>query len=210
MSGNNLESQFDQWASSYDGDVRDKGTFPFDGYSRVLDRVIDRANIESGMEVLELGPGTGNLTERLAAEGAAVWAVDFSAEMLALAQEKAPTAHFAKAHLLDEYPPDFHRQYARIVSTYTFHELPLADKLSLLRRLVDGYLRADGIIIIGDIGFYDAADRDAVKQRAGDLWEDEHYWLLSVTKAAVRGMNLVLDWQQVSSCGIVLSVWLRL
>lgn len=37
----------------------------------MLDRVVDLAAIEPGMEVMELRPGTGNLTQRLVDAGAA-------------------------------------------------------------------------------------------------------------------------------------------
>ena len=153
MDKNNLQEQFDRWAASYDNDVKDGGGFPFEGYDRVLERVIELAAIEPGMEVLELGPGTGNLTARLAERGAAVWALDFSAEMLARARARVPAAHFAQVHLLGDYPPDFHRPFDAVVSTYTFHEFPLPDKLALLRRLFTDHLRPGGAVVIGDIGF---------------------------------------------------------
>jgi putative AdoMet-dependent methyltransferase len=206
MSVKSLESQFDRWAPSYDADVRDDRGFPFDGYERVLDRVVELAGLRPGMEVLELGPGTGNLTARLIAAGAAVWAVDFSAEMLARAKEKAPTARFAKAGLMDDYPPEFYRPFDRIVSTYTFHELPLADKLTLLRRLADDYLRPGGAIVIGDIGFPDAQARDAMREATGAGWDEEYYWLRDETAAALRALGLGLVWEQLSSCGAVLSI----
>ena len=130
-----LQAQFDRWASTYDADVAGGVGFPFAGYDRVLARVVELADLTPGVVVLELGPGTGNLTARLAERGAAVWALDFSAEMLARARARVPAAHFAQAHLLGDYPPDFHRPFDRVVSTYTFHEFPLPDKLALLRRL---------------------------------------------------------------------------
>jgi putative AdoMet-dependent methyltransferase len=206
MSANDLESQFDRWASSYDADVSKGVGFPFDGYDRVLDRVVELAAITPGMEVLELGPGTGNLTAQLVAAGAAVWAVDFSAEMLALAREKAPTARFAQAGLMDDYPPDFRRPYARVVSTYTFHELPLADKLILLRRLVDEYLHPGGRIIIGDIGFPDGAARDAMRAAAGNAWDEEQYWIMDEIGPQLLAAGFFLEYEQLSSCGQVVAM----
>lgn len=203
-----LQSQFDHWAASYDADVTNSAagaSFPFDGYDRVLARVVELAALEPGMEVLELGPGTGNLTARLVEAGAAVWALDFSAEMLARARAKVPAARFAQAHLLGDFPPAFHRPFARVVSTYTFHEFPLADKLALLRRLFDDYLRPGSYAVIGDIGFPDAAALDAIRRAAGDAWDEEYYWLLDETAMAFQDMKLVLDWQQISRCGAVIS-----
>jgi putative AdoMet-dependent methyltransferase len=146
------------------------------------------------------------LTARLIAAGAAVWAVDFSAEMLVRARVKAPAAVFAQAGLMDDYPPEFRRPFDRVVSTYTFHELPLADKVTLLRRLAGEYLHPNGYIVLGDIGFPNAAARDAIKQRAGDAWDDEFYWLLDEISIALHEMKLVLHWHQISSCGVVISL----
>jgi putative AdoMet-dependent methyltransferase len=206
MSVENLESQFDRWAATYDADVRDGAGFPFDGYDRVLDRVVELAGIAPGLAVLELGPGTGNLTARLIAAGAAVWAVDFSAEMLARAREKAPTARFVQAGLMDDYPPEFRQPFDSVVSTYTFHELLLTDKLTLLRRLADDYLRPGGRIVIGDIGFPDADARNAVKRRAEDSWEDEHYWIIDEATSALRVLGFELTYEHLSPCAVVLTL----
>jgi putative AdoMet-dependent methyltransferase len=206
MSDQNLQQQFDHWASSYDKDVKQDGGFPFEGYDRVLDRVIALVAIEPGMEVLELGPGTGNLTARLVAAGAAVWALDFSAEMLARARQKVPTARYTQAGLLDDYPPDFHRPFARVVSTYTFHELPLADKLTLLRRLAGDCLQPDCLIVIGDVGFPNAAARDAVRDAAGDAWDEEYYWIMDEAGPALRAAGFAVQYEQHSSCGLTLVI----
>ena len=171
---NDLQAQFDRWAAAYDADVAASAAegesgghgFPFAGYDRVLARVVALAAVAPGMAVLELGPGTGNLTAQLVARGAAVWALDFSAEMLARARVRVPTATFAQAHLLGDYPPDFHRSFACVASTYTFHELPLPDKLTLLRRLFADHLRPGGAVAIGDVG--SAAKWVSVK-RAGEM-----------------------------------------
>ena len=211
-----LQSQFDAWAAAYDADVAASAAdgaaggvgFPFAGYDRVLARVAELADLAPGMAVLELGPGTGNLTARLAERGAAVWALDFSAEMLARARARArvPAAYFAQAHLLGDYPPDFHRPFDRVVSTYTFHEFPLPDKLALLRRLFTDHLRPGGAVVIGDIGFPTAAARDALRDAAGEGWDDEYYWIMDEVEPALHKAGFVVSWAQLSSCGVVLSV----
>jgi len=209
-----LQSQFDAWAAAYDADVAASAAdgaaggvgFPFAGYDRVLARVVELADLTPGVVVLELGPGTGNLTARLAERGAAVWALDFSAEMLARARARVPAAHFAQAHLLGDYPPDFHRPFDRVVSTYTFHEFPLPDKLALLRRLFTDHLRPGGAVVIGDIGFPTAAARDALRDAAGEGWDDEYYWIMDEVEPALHKAGFVVSWAQLSSCGVVLSV----
>jgi len=209
-----FQSLFDRWAASYDADVAASAAegaagghgFPFAGYDRVLARVVELAAPAPGMVVLELGPGTGKLTARLVERGAAVWALDFSAGMLARARARVPAAHLAQAHLLGDYPPDFHRPFDVVVSTYTFHEFPLPDKLALLRRLFAEHLRPGGSVVIGDIGFPTAAARDAVRDAAGDGWDDEHYWIMDEASPALRDAGLAVDYEQLSNCGIIVRI----
>ena len=204
-----LQAQFDAWAAGYDVDVarsRDDDAFPFAGYERVLARVVGLAAPAPGMAVLELGPGTGNLTAQLAARGAAVWALDFSAKMLARIRVRVPAAHLAQAHLLGDYPPDFYRPFDAVVSTYIFHEFPLPDKLALLRRLFADHLRPGGVAVIGDIGFPTAAPRDAVREAAGDGWDDEHYWIMDEAKPRLREAGLAIEYEQLSSCGMTVRI----
>ena len=206
MTNSSLETQFNQWAPTYDRDVRDESGFPFSGYTQVLERVISLARIEAGTQILELGAGTGNLTRKLVDAGAVVWALDFSSDMLAIATEKVPEAQFGQADLQAEYPPPFQQKYDRIVSTYTFHELPLTTKLELLRRLADSYLAPGGVIVIGDIGFAHAAAREFVGVASGEAWDDEYYWIQDEATTALRAEGMALAWEQVSDCGVVIEI----
>jgi putative AdoMet-dependent methyltransferase len=206
----NLPDDFDRWAPTYDADVsagtgEGDGRFPFDGYDRVLARVVELAAPLPGMAILELGAGTGNLTARLVETGAEVWALDYSGEMLAIARQKVPGAQFVQAGLLSDYPDALRRRYACVASTYTFHELPLSDKLTLLERLFADYLQDDGLVVVGDIGFLDAPAREGIKAAAGDAWDEEYYWLADETAAAADFLGLDHSWEQVSSCGAVLT-----
>lgn len=206
MDHSEQQADFDRWAATYDADVAGGAGFPFDGYERVLARVVALAAPAPGRTLLELGPGTGNLTARLLAGGAAVWAVDFSAEMLAIARTRAPAAHFAQAHLLGDFPPDVRRPYDAVVATYVLHEFPTAGKLALLRRLADEYLRPGGRIVAGDIGFPTAAARDAMRRASGDAWDEEHYWIMDEIGPDLRAAGFALDYEQLSSCGLVLTL----
>jgi len=144
------------------------------------------------------------LTARLVDAGAAVWALDFSAGMLARTHARVPRATFAQAHLLGDYPPDFRRPYDRVVATYVFHEFPDDAKLELLRRLAAGHLRPDSRVVIGDIGFADAATRDRARRAAGPAWDEEHYWIMEEMGPRLRGDGWTVAWEQVSAFGLAL------
>ncbi|MCF0122187.1 MAG: methyltransferase domain-containing protein [Lachnospiraceae bacterium] len=59
----------------------------YDGWSVYLIKLLRSYGIEDGL-ILELGCGTGNMTERLAAAGFDMIGVDYSGEMLKIAQKK--------------------------------------------------------------------------------------------------------------------------
>jgi putative AdoMet-dependent methyltransferase len=89
-----LASDFDPWAESYDQDLLTSSEFPFAGYERVLERVVAMADVHAGMDVLDLGTGTGNLAVCFAELGCHLWCTDFSEPMLAKAREKLPQAQY--------------------------------------------------------------------------------------------------------------------
>ena len=109
-------SLFDNWAKTYDASVQEALDFPFDGYELVLDEVARLAAVQLGMRILELGIGTGTLTKRLVNSGCAIWGVDFSTEMLALAQVNLPQIVLVQADILGDWPVELNRRYDRIVS----------------------------------------------------------------------------------------------
>lgn len=205
MTTDDPRSNFDAWAPTYDRDVVDDGQFPFDGYGRVLDRLVELAAVSPGLPVLELGVGTGNLTRRLADEGGDVWGVDFSPAMLALADEKVPSANLAQADLTAPLPAAYRQPFPLIVSSYVFHEFPTDGKRALLQRLLETHLAPGGRILIGDIGFPDDAAREAVRAAAGERWEDEYFWLADEAVTLAADLGLAVAYEQLSSCAVVVA-----
>lgn len=45
---------FDDWAPTYDQNVRLQG-FPFAGYEHTLDEIVKEAELKAGMKILDLG-----------------------------------------------------------------------------------------------------------------------------------------------------------
>lgn len=94
-----IRSGYDRWASVYDHDAN-----PMPALEAPLVR--EQVGDVRGMSALDLGCGTGRHALWLSASGAAVTAVDFSAEMLVQAQSKvgAETIHFIEHDLHDRLP----------------------------------------------------------------------------------------------------------
>ena len=87
------DKKFDQWANAYEDDVfhSDKeNTYPFAGYRKVLGYIYDMVMQKRSADVLELGFGTGVLTNKLYEGGCTIYGQDFSKTMIRIAGKKMP------------------------------------------------------------------------------------------------------------------------
>jgi putative AdoMet-dependent methyltransferase len=192
-------SDFDPWAESYDRDVMTSADFPFAGYERVLETVVTQADAFAGMDVLDLGTGTGNLAVRFSVLGCNLWCTDFSESMLDKARVKLPAAQFFCHDLRAEWPAILERRFDRVVSGYVFHHFELEKKVSLCRELVTQRLAPQGRLVIADLSFPSQVAMDEFKTRIDD-WEDEFYWLADVSVRALGDAGLNAIYEQVSPC----------
>ena len=193
-------SDFDPWAKTYDDDVREQSVFPFDGYARVLETIVNLAEPRGGMSVLDLGTGTGNLAVMFAERGCDLWCTDFSEAMLVKAREKLPQAHFVLSDLRADWSPELDRRFDRIVSAYVFHHLELDAKVRVCRELVTKRLAPNGTLIIGDLSFPNKVEMDRFARSVGDLWDEEFYWLADESIPALEAAGLTVSYQQISAC----------
>ena len=92
---------FDGWAEDYDQSITNTPNFPFTGYEKILNTVVELADPQPGMRVLDLGTGTGNLALRFEALGCEIWGDEWEEEYYWLADES--TAAFAEIGLRVEY-----------------------------------------------------------------------------------------------------------
>lgn len=197
-----LINGFDQWAQTYDQEVlAPADNFPFAGYAQALTTVWEQAAPSPGMSILDLGVGTGNLSQLFADAGCQVLGVDFSAEMLAKTSIKLPQLDLVQVDLtLDEWPAALNRRFDRIVSNYVFHEFPLEMKLRILTRLARNNLAADGRIVIGDIIFPTTADLNRTRTELADAWEEEFYWAADETRMLLEPAGWKLTYLPTSFC----------
>lgn len=154
---------FDQWAPTYDDTVfRADAADGFEAYEQILNRVADMAEAKPGRRVLDVGTGTGNLAEVLAARGASVVAVDPSAEMRRQAGRKLPGVPVLDGHFLSLPVED--ASCDAVVSTYAFHHLTDEEKAQGAREVLR-VLRPGGRFVLGDIAWADEAAREAMVRR---------------------------------------------
>lgn len=202
MTQQDLQAQFDEWAQTYDTELKSAtDQFPFAGYQETLETVWRGAEAGSRMTVLDVGVGTGNLAQFFIEAGCHVLGVDFSAEMLARAGEKFPQLELVQADLtLAAWPSALNRRFQRVASNYVFHEFPMQIKQRLLNRLARRHLHPRGRIVIGDISFPTKAALEKTRREAGDAWEEEYYWILDQTREALEPAGWHIAYRQTSFC----------
>ena len=170
---------FDLWAGGYDKSVRlaDEGdTYPFAGYKDVLAAIYAAVRQNGARSILDVGVGTGLLSGRLYRDGCAVAGVDFSARMLAQAQEKMPDAQLIQWDFTCGLPPQLDGVYFdAIVSTYALHHLKGEVQIRFIGRLLN-HLKPGGGLWIGDVAFVSRAALEACRQKNIQRWDgDEDY-----------------------------------
>lgn len=190
-------SEFEEWAGRYDDTVLQSRSFPFRGYTELLDTVVKIAKPAPGMQVLDLGSGTGNLALRFANANSHVWCTDFSPAMLEMAKVKIPGASFAVYDLLGPYPAIMPAGFDRIVSAYTFHHFQIEKKVDIIKELFS-HLRPGGSITIGDISFPDSASLETARRKYKEDWDEEYYWIADSDARAIQIPGTEVKYRQVS------------
>lgn len=207
----------DEEAPGYDADVRDEADPIRAGYDAVLAWVAERARCDPTSRVLDLGSGTGNLSQRLSAWRELV-CVDVSREMTRLAREKLgarPGVSFVHADLLEFFDTPG-PAFDAVVSTYAVHHLDATEKPVLFERIRER-LAPDGRVAFGDLMFEDAAARDALlagyracgRGELADDIEDEFFWDLSEAVAHLEALGFEVEKRRFSELGFGIAGALR-
>lgn len=197
---------FDLWADGYDKAVGlsdDEQSYPFAGYKGVLARIYQLVMAKEKAKVLNIGFGTGTLTQKLYERGSEIWGQDFSSRMLELANAKMPNAHLFQGDFSQGLvEPLLQNSYDFIVATYSLHHLTDDNKIRFIQAMTE-LLSEDGAILIGDVAFANRNDLERCRENAGEEWDDEEiYFVFDEMRKAFPTMKF----EQISYCAGVLSI----
>lgn len=172
---------FNLWANSYDQTVQlceEKNEYPFAGYKAVLGYIFNEVMQKSNTNVLDIGFGTGVLTSKLYENNHTITGIDFSSNMVKIAQEKMPTAHMVEWDLTDGIPTFIkNNSYDFIISTYAFHHFNDRKKVALIKSLL-GSLSKGGKILIGDVAFTTKKQLEICRKNSIECWDEAEYYFV--------------------------------
>lgn len=153
-----MEAQdFDAWSKSYDESVQKQETYPFAGYDEIVMEVIQQT---VGPKVLDLGIGTGNIASELYHRDFDILGLDFSEEMLKIAQVKMPNADL-RLYDANETLPEFDHDFNTVIMTYFIHHFHEKRQVEIINQL----MKITDKLIIGDVMTYTAQQMEWVKEK---------------------------------------------
>lgn len=188
------EFNHDDDAAGYDADVCNSADPIRTGYEAAQQWTIKHAAITARDTVLDLGAGTGNTSQLIAACRALV-CVDVSSKMLAIAKTKLahlPAVSYVSADILEYFDRPTH-PFDAVVSAYCIHHLT-ADEKPALFNAIYYCLKPGGRAAFADLMFENSAARSAYLERyrreeqneVAEAIEEEFFWLIDNAATALR------------------------
>ena len=170
---------YESFAKMYDRLMRE---IPYEKWCRNLKKLLRQYGVPEGSLLLELGCGTGTMTELLAREGYDMTGVDASPEMLQEAMEKRDKSGLPILYLLQDMREfELYGTMAAVVSVCdTMNYLTDPADLSATLRLVNNYLDPGGVFIFDlktrhffedELGSRTEADTE--QEEAVCIWEND-------------------------------------
>ena len=196
----------DDNAAGYDQDVADAADPIRTGYDAVLDWVAKMARITSQSRVLELGSGTGNLTQRLD-DCEELVCVDVSERMEELARHKISrfqNRRFIKEDILQVFDHPI-GLFDAILSTFTVHHLTEPEKLHFFREVFQ-HLKPGGRAVFGDLMVENAGRMNEKieeyisngNEHVAEALKEEFFWHLEESVGKLEKTGFDVEWKRFS------------
>ena len=197
---------FDVWAVEYDTSVKlsnEDNTYPFAGYNEIIYKIYKKVISKSNATVLDIGFGTGTLTQKLYQYGCDIYGQDFSLRMIELASNRMPNANLYQGDFTKGVVEQLkQRLYDFIIATYSIHHLKRDEKVKFLHELLS-LLNKNGMILIGDVMFETQKELEKCREELLDKWDnDEFYCVVSDLKKEFPN----LQFERISFCSGIISL----
>lgn len=202
---------FDLWANDYDQTVQlseESNLYPFAGYKTILNTIFNEVMQSGNQSVLDIGFGTGVLTNKLYENGHEITGIDFSNKMIEIAQLKMPSAHLIEFDFIEGLPEQLNGQkYDSIISTYALHHLTDEKKIEFIKSLLP-LLMKEGKIYIGDISFQTRQSLEQCKKESLAYWDDDEFYFVADEMISSLKALCQCEFHPISHCGgvFILSV----
>lgn len=202
------EKGFNIWSGDYDESIEKYSHgYPFEGYYDVLSYVQNLVNIKKQVKILDVGIGTGLLTNELYKKGCEIHGIDFSEKMIELAKKKILNGNFYCSNFKFGLPNELGvTKFDYIISSYALHHIKDEEKINLIKQFKNK-LNENGKIIIADIAFETKNKMEELKEISKSNWdEDEFYMVAEDIKDEINKLDLDTKYTQISSCAGVFEI----
>jgi putative AdoMet-dependent methyltransferase len=200
---------FDLWANNYDKSVvtsDNENTYPFAGYKKLMNTVLNILLNNKKPTVLDIGIGTGVICTELHKHGFYITGIDFSEEMIKISKEKMPSAKLIQYDFTKGLPEGISdEKFDYIISTYAMHHLNDADKIKFIEGLLE-ILNKDGSIVIGDVGFQTKKKLEECKMQHVDEWDDDEYYFVYDEIVDKISKEFKIQYNQISFCAGIIKI----
>ena len=197
---------FDLWANDYDKDVQlseESNSYPFAGYKQVLGTIYQTIRENPGKRVLDIGFGTGVLTQKLYADGYEISGMDFSEQMISIAKAKMPEADLLCHDFSQGFPEYFQgKTFDFMVCTYAIHHLDTPQKAAFIRELTP-HLSENGLLLIGDVAFRTETELAECRAACGDSWDEDEIYMVEET---IKPLIPNLEYEKITFCSGVFTI----
>ena len=205
------KKKFDDWSLQYEKDVLlcdQKNIFPFIGYKKMIDSIVNHASAKEGNLILDLGIGTGTISKLFYEKKCKIYGLDFSDQMILFARKKMPSGYFEVIDISKNYLGSLSDKiFDFIVSGYCFHHFTDNFKVSFIKKLSKNNLKKGGKIIIGDIGFSTPENFRNGRKIYNKYWDKNEYYICGTAMVQeLNKNNIKAEYIEISPCGILLII----
>ena len=172
-------------------------------YNEIIYKIYKKVISKSNATVLDIGFGTGTLTQKLYQYGCDIYGQDFSLRMIELASNRMPNANLYQGDFTKGVVEQLkQRLYDFIIATYSIHHLKRDEKVKFLHELLS-LLNKNGMILIGDVMFETQKELEKCREELLDKWDnDEFYCVVSDLKKEFPN----LQFERISFCSGIISL----